>query len=943
MGFSQSNETFSVTGFRRFVAVAAMALVVTSASAQTVPYATTLAPATDAQILPEDRGVDGLWQTLNKLRTWASLMTIVAHPDDEDGGMLTYESRGAGVRTALMTLTRGEGGQNAMSGESYDALGLLRTNEILRADEFYATNQYWSRVADYGFSKTIEEAFSRWGHDRVLYDVVRAVRLNRPLVLTSTFVGGITDGHGHHQVSGEMAQEAFLAAGDPTVFPDQIQAGLRPWSPLKVYSRLPFVSASKQGMFDYATGKWAPVRFYNYVDKKWTEGELSSNLEIPEGAFDPLLGRSYIQIARQGWGEQKSQNGGGNPPLAGPNDVRYHRYASRVDTKEEETSFFDGIDVSLVGMAQLAHGDKAFLIDGLKRIEQHVNNAMTSFSPARPSKIAPELRDGYLATQKLAEQVDASSFSADDKANLRHELDIKLVQFNTALAEALGLEVKAIVTPKSSGSLPLAADETIPAATPGANFDVRLHVSSAGGWASGGEVQLAKTWLKSTDEGQPWQISRLSSPGIDDPATTAGDVVFGVIVPRTAMPTRPFFTRPNTEQAFYDVADQRRLNDSFAPYPLEGWAEFKYGAVPIRIGQVVQTVHRVRGPGAVFEPLLVAPGLSLTLPTSAGAVPLSNQDLTLAVKVHSNLDGNTDGELHLQLPEGWTADPAKAAFRLKMGEDTSVSFRVHPASLAEKSYTLQAVATSGNSEYREGYQTVGYPGLRPYNLYRPATYRLRAIDVKTVPGLNVGYVMGTGDDVPQALEQLGVSTHLLNTQEVVSGDLSKYDALVLGIRAYAARPELTAANSRLLDYVHQGGCLIVQYNSGEYDHNFGPYPYVLGRNPEKVVDESAPVTLPEPNHPLLTSPNRITPADFDGWVEERGHSFLQEWDSHYTALTETHDPDQDPQRGGLLFASYGKGVYIYAGLALYRQLPEAVPGAYRILANLVSAGKTAKK
>ncbi len=363
-----------------FTAMAACCL----AGAQTVPYATTLAPAVDAQPLAEDRGAAGLWQTLNKLRTWASLMTIVAHPDDEDGGMLTYESRGAGVRTALMTLTRGEGGQNAMSGESYDALGLLRTNEVLRADAYYGAEQYWSRVADYGFSKTIDEAFARWGHDRVLYDVVRAVRINRPLVLTSTFVGGITDGHGHHQVSGEMAQEAFTAAGDPNVFPDQIKAGLRPWSPLKVYARVPTFSISAQGMFDYATNKWAPVRFYNYIDKQWTEHAPATTLEIPEGDFDPVLGRSYIQISRQGWGEQKSQNGGGNPPLAGASSVPYHRYASRVPAKDEESSFFDGIDVSLLGIAQLAHGDNAVLLTGLSR------SSSTSIRPSAP--FHPELR-----------------------------------------------------------------------------------------------------------------------------------------------------------------------------------------------------------------------------------------------------------------------------------------------------------------------------------------------------------------------------------------------------------------------------------------------------------------------------------------------------------------------------------------------------------------------
>jgi LmbE family N-acetylglucosaminyl deacetylase len=235
-----------------------------SLSAQVTPWQTQIVASPDAQTLPEDRGADGLAQTLNKLHTWASVMIIVAHPDDEDGGMAALESRGLGARAAIMTLTRGEGGQDAMSSETDDALGLIRTNELLLCDQYSGTEQFFSRVADYGFSKTIEEAHEKWG-DRALYDVVRAVRLYHPLILTSTFVGGITDGHGHHQVSGEAAQLAFKLAGDPSIFPDQIAQGLRPWSPLKVYARVPFFPVSDKGMFDYATNKWSPVEFHNYV------------------------------------------------------------------------------------------------------------------------------------------------------------------------------------------------------------------------------------------------------------------------------------------------------------------------------------------------------------------------------------------------------------------------------------------------------------------------------------------------------------------------------------------------------------------------------------------------------------------------------------------------------------------------------------------------------
>ena len=931
---------------RRLKLIATLALAATTITqAQTVPWATQIAATPNAQTLPEDRGADGLWQTLRKLHTWASVMMIVAHPDDEDGGMLTLESRGAGARVAMLTLTRGEGGQNAMSGEEYDELGLIRTNELLRADEFSGTEQYWSRVVDYGFSKTIDEAFDKWGHDRVLYDVVRAVRLNRPLVITSVFTGNVTDGHGHHQVSGEMAQEVFKAAGDPNVFPDQIAEGLRPWSPLKMYARFFSFAISGDGphktMFDYATGKSSPLHLRDYVNNTWMDKVPATNVVIPEGTFDPVLGRSYIQMSREGWSEQKSQNGGGNPPLPGPFNVEYHRYGSRVETKDQETSFFDGIDVSLAGIATLAHGDTQFLKDGLREINSLVAKALYAYIPSDPSKIVPDLHDGYLKTQQLIDAVNASSLSADDKANVNHELNIKLAQFNTALAEALGLQINALVAPNSEGNRnPFAgssADMTFLHATPGMDFNVRLHVTSAQPWTPSGKLRLAKTWLV-TPEDQNWPVERVGGPATS--SASEADILFKLEVPSKAAPTRPYFSRPNIEQPYYDINDKRWLNRSFAPYPVEGWAEFNYDGVPIRVGQVVQTVHWVHGPGAVYQPLVVLPQISVSIGEGAGVVPLGSKSFPLTVSLSNEQQTAADGDLHLELPEGWTAEPAMAKFHLPVNDPATVTFTVCPSSLtADATYNIKAVARSGNFEFSEGVEQVGYPGVRPYYYYHPATYRARAVDVKVPSGLKVGYIMGTGDEVPQALEQIGVQPHLLTDDEILHGDLGQYDTIVLGIRTYAARPALATARQRLLDYAKNGGTVVVEYNSYEYDHDFGPYPYKLGRSPEKVVDEKAKVTILDPTNPLMTFPNKITEAYFDGWVEERGHSFMQSWDPRYIALTETHDPDQDPQKGGLLYVRYGKGAYIYVAYALYRQMTEAVPGAYRIFANLVSAGR----
>src|SRR5436309_11968206 len=357
-----------------------------------------------AHPLPFDRGSAALWQSLQKLHTRSSLLMVTAHPDDEDGGMLTYESRGQGVRATLLTLNRGEGGANVMSSDYFDALGLVRTEELLAADRYYGTQQFWTRVCDYGFSKTKEEALDKWGHDRVLGDVVRVVRMIRPLAITSVFVGGRTDGHGNHQVAGQMAQEAFKEAGDPAMFPEQIKEGLRPWKPLKDYARVPFARITDKGIYDYADGKYYPAEFQNYTNGTVIKGELSASVEIAEGDYNTILGLTYAQVSRLGLGHQKSQNGGTGLPPAEEEMASYHRFASLVSVPEKESSFFEGIVVSLAGIADLAQGgDVAFLKEGLSNINSLVERAISGFSAQHPEAIASTLADGLKATRALIE------------------------------------------------------------------------------------------------------------------------------------------------------------------------------------------------------------------------------------------------------------------------------------------------------------------------------------------------------------------------------------------------------------------------------------------------------------------------------------------------------------------------------------------------------------
>ena len=891
-----------------------------------LPYSTTIQPSPVDREIAVNRGSPALWQSLKKLHTRASLMMITAHPDDEDGGMLAYESRGQGARVSLLTLNRGEGGANVMSPDYFDALGLVRTMELLSAGRYYGVDQYWTRVIDYGFSKTKAESIARWTHDRVLYDVVKVVRQVRPLVITSVFVGGTSDGHGNHQTAGAMAQEVFRAAGDPNVFPDQIKAGLKPWSPVKDYARAP----------NSRRGGTSP---------------LSINVEVPEGEYDPILGASYQQISREGLGYQKSQNGGSSIPNAGQMMAGYHRYASEVSVSEKEKTFFDGIDTSLSGISSLAGPNPpAFLADGLRQINSAVEDAISKFSAVKPDATAPALATGLKATAALLDAVAKSNLPELAKFNVTHELQVKRVQFNDALAEALGLSIAANVAPATENTSPFAAmmgdPETFRLAIPGQKFAVKVHVVNQ----AATPVTLKNASVEAYQQKETWTIAA-AAPVVSGPLADAQlvnaqavDVRFNVTVPDNATFTRPYFSRPDLEQSFYDIADERFLNQPLSPYPLAAWADFEYEGAPIRIGQYVQTIKRVTGSGTVKEPLALAPAVSIAIAPRAGIVPLGSKAFEVNAVIRSNVKGPAKGTVRLNLPAGWSSKPAAADFSTADdGQEQAMSFTVTPANLAEKPYQIQAVAEYAGRKYAEGYEMTGYSGARPYFLYKPSTYSLAGVDVKVAPGLKVAYIMGTGDDVPASLEHLGVKATLLGPSEVASGDLSRFDIILLGVRAYAARQDLKVHNARLLDYVKNGGVVVVQYNTPEFDHNFGPYPYVMGSNPEEVTDEVSKVNILIPTHPVFNWPNKVTEKDFTGWVEERGSKWLKSWDPQYQALLETHDEDQPAQSGGLLYAKYGKGIYVYNAYAFYRQLPDGVPGAYRIFANMLSLPKNPQR
>ena len=938
---------------RRLLALLALAAI--PAAAQQIDDPANLmgervsAPAL-ADTLPINHGSAALEQLLRKLRTRASMMFIVAHPDDEDSGLLTFESRGMGARVAMLTLTRGEGGQNLMSADFNDALGLIRTQELLAEDRYTGVDQFFGTEVDFGFSKTKEEAFKKWTHDRVLYDAVRSVRLYRPLVLASTFIGGITDGHGQHQVSGEICQEVFQAAADPKVFPEM---GLPPWAPLRVYARVPFSRINEQGMFDYATGKFLPPHFHNYVTGVDTTTSPVATVTIHEGdtpAIPAFHGLSYVQWARQGLALQKTQIGPGfRVPPAGRVDVGYTLMGSRthcttnnqgapcldsetwVSTKPaadtaSNQDLFTGIDTSLPSIADLAPAAPEALRAELVSMDAKLVEAQQLFDPNHPETVAEPLRQVMVFLDAQIKGTETSTLPPAQKFNLLHELRIKRVQLNDALVLAEGLTLTATLADQPNGQPLLTTQQHLAVAT-----SLRNRASES--------ITLDTLGIIPTNSKSGYQLPHTHNNIPIAPAATRSDKITSDFEP--ALPaTRPYFSRKDREQPFYDVSNPALRNAPNTPNPLVV-ATRTSGTVELDLSATVQQPTTSLSPAATLQAAAIVPPVSIKLTTSAGIIAPRDPKFTLQL-IAGPFNPRTFAPPVLKIPSGWSETATTGDPLPPPGGIVEQVWHVTPGNTdPKKSYTLVAEESELGQTYTEGYRPVGYPGLTYTNFYTPATFKAVPVDVTTAPNLKVAYLPGTGDDVPAFLPSLGVTATILTPKDLTSTNLAHYDAILLGVRAYAAHPELKGLGSEALTaYAKAGGVVIVQYNSGDFTPSSAPFPYTLpGDSAHNVVEEEQPVHILQPENPLLTWPNRITSADFDHWIEERGHGFASEWAPQYTPLLEAHDVDQDPQRGGLLVASISKGAYIYCAFALYRQLPEGVPGAYRLMANLLSYAK----
>lgn len=829
------------------------------------------------------QGAAALGELVEGLGVSVRVLVLGAHPDDEDTRLITWLTRGRHAEVAYLSLTRGDGGQNLIGNELGEALGVIRTEELLAARRIDGAHQYFTRAYDFGFSKSAEEAFQHWPHDSVLRDVVTVVRAFRPHVIVSVFSGTPRDGHGQHQVAGIVAREAFDAAADTGRFPAAMTAGF---------------------------GGWTPLKFYR--TRSYWNGE-GATFTYNAGEYDPLLGASYAEIAAESRSQHKSQGFGALPRKGAlPGSVR--REAARVRAATDasrERSLFDGIDTTWHRIDSLAPTPAARA--ALAELVDAVGEVRRSLSLYDPSTGVPALERARAALATLQDAARQPG-AAPDFITSVHD---GLARVTRALLAARGIAIEAT------------AERDLVAQ--GDSLPVRVTVYNRGKTAVR-SVALAPVDDRVASRGSDGGDRGARLPSIlPDSAASATVYVHG-----GALSQPWWLTAPRTGDLFTPPIDG--WSDDVRDRGLRIHVALEDGALETDVPVVDRFADPVRG--EVERPVMVVPAVSVTLDRTLELAPANTPlERTVRVQLRSASTTAQAVTVSLRLPRGLSADSASRSVTLPgFGSVAAVTFTVR-GRLPVGRHEIAAVARHGAESFTVGYIPIEYPHIRPQKLYREAAVAVEAVEVTLPPKLAVAYVPGVGDNVAPLLQELGVPLTVLDPARLATADLSRYTTLVIGTRAYEAHPELAGANARLLTWVRGGGTMVVQY--GQYEMarpGIMPYPISLARPADRVTDETAPVRVLRPESPLLTWPNRITDSDWRGWVQERSLYMPSSFDEHYTPLLSMNDPGERPNEGAILVARYGRGTYVYTTLSLFRQLPAGNPGAARLFVNLLAAG-----
>ena len=950
-------------------------------------------PVAQMRVIPLDeaQGHVALGLALRHLANTGIFMHTAAHPDDENNGLLVMLNRGQGYRTALATATRGNGGQNEIGPELFEALGVLRTGELASLHRFDGAEQYFTRAVDFGYSFGIEETFEKWGRAEITADYVRLIRTIRPDVIISLPPTGNAGGQ-HHMASAVITRDAYKLAADPTKYPEQIREGLRPWQPKKLY---------------HSAG-------FGFPGEPETSGRIT---RINSGVYDPLLGKTYSEIGSEARSMHKCQGAGQLLSLPAPAAQSSYQLVETTlpgQMQKDETSLFDGVDSSIASLASFAGArPPKDLTEGLKVMAAAVSVAQKAFDTGTDESTLKPILDGLFAVRVLRRAL--RTMPIDDAA--KYDVDFRLRQkegeFQQAAVIAKGLKVEVL------------ADDGV--VVPGQAVKVNVIVANRGA----GEVAIKQVRFAGFEGESACAMTSFTAGGFGFPGIGRGGrggrggrdasapLAMSSVRRDQVAHCEPTLTIPanaRVSEPYWHREGQagRYTFDQDAPFGLPMRPTPFYVQVTLGMPggeEVIQGMPvQYRYEGDIFggekrTELLVVPALSVRVtpevaivsaaairsrPEAAGRVtaraaapagrgtargatparppagargaaaarppagapsapaerpPASapSADREVRVTVVNNTPGVSESVVKLTTPQGWTATPASQTVKFaRTDESETVRFVVKPGpDTAPGEFRVRAAASANGQTFDRGFQVIEYPHIRRYHIYDDAHTTVKVIDMRTPANLTIGYVMGVGDQVPPAIEQLGAKVEMISADDLAWGNLSRFDAIMTGVRAYERRGDLRANNGRLLEYVFNGGTMIVQYNKLEFNEaQYGPYPAKVSSN--RITDENAPAEILAPHDPVFTTPNEIGEAAWKNWVQERGLYFLGEKDSRYRDLVQMEDNftyNKGRKTGALVEAEYGKGRWIYVGLNLWRQLPSGTEGAYQLLANLISLGK----
>ena len=791
---------------------------------------------------------------LKKLNTVGSVLYIAAHPDDENTRLIAYLANEKCLRTGYLSLTRGDGGQNLIGSEQGIELGMIRTQELLAARRIDGGEQFFTRAYDFGFSKNPEETFTKWSHDSILSDMVWVIRNFRPDIIITRFATDGSGGHGHHTASAMLAEEAFDAAADPTRFPEQLQ----------------YVSV------------WKTRRMFWNVSTRFANpnADMSPYIKLDVGGYNPLLGKSYGEIAAESRSMHKSQGFGS------------------AKQRGESLEFFKPLK-----------GDTT----GLKDIFEKIDFSWKRVKGGEKigSLITKILKDYKVEEPQLSSKILVALYNSIDEKEHHYYYDLSgkiILNCNGYFRESISDKPNFSINEKIT-----IANGTI----------VRTPNSILKGYVF--NIQNKDTMIFSTDN-----ISYL------------------------------YWTKNRITNNMFVIEDKNNLlrNNFSQPYILSGY-DFSPTSKGIKIVDQLQYKWVDPEKGELYRPLVITPPVMLNL-TQKSFVFTDEQIKEIKVIVKAGKD-NLKGKLKVKLPQGWfimnearywqkikqnelLTNETSTDFTLdQKGNEKLISFFIYAPKNASET-NLRIIAELDGIEYTKGIKEIKYDHIPVQTWFPEAEAKLVKVDVKKTFN-TVGYIQGAGDEVPASLEQMGYKVLMITDEQLQNGNLNEFPAIVLGVRAFNTNEKLQQYKQRVFDYVKDGGNLIVQYNTnsffGPLKDQISPVPFKLSR--DRVTIEEAPVTFLLPEHPVLNFPNKITNTDFDGWIQERGIYFAADMDSSFQCPLSMNDLGEKPNKGSLIIAKYGKGNYVYTGLAFFRELPAGVPGAYRLFANILSLPKNMQK